>query len=42
MAKFKVHDMYSKTGLKKVAKTMKDHLSLKAKGFSHTMPKKKK
>jgi len=27
--------MYSKTGIKKVAKTMKDHLSLKKKGYSH-------
>ena len=27
--KFKVHNMYSKTGIKKVAKTMSDHLSLK-------------
>jgi hypothetical protein len=37
MAKaFKVHKMYSKTGLVKTAKTMKDHLALKKKGYSHT------
>jgi|TARA_R100000935_G_scaffold23665_1_gene43065 hypothetical protein len=42
MAKFKVHNMYSKTGVKKVAKTMAAHLGLKAKGWTHTMPKKKK
>jgi len=41
MAKaFKIHNMYSKTGIKKVAKTMKDHLVLKKKGYNHT-PKKK-
>tara|TARA_R110001592_G_scaffold100828_1_gene285808 strand:+ start:928 stop:1056 length:129 start_codon:yes stop_codon:yes gene_type:complete len=39
--KFKAHNMYSKTGLKKVAKTMKDHLALKKKGYSHS-PKNKK
>ena len=39
--KFKVHNMYSKSGIKKVAKTMKDHLALKKKGYNHT-PKKKK
>ena len=33
---FKVHKMYSKTGLVKTAKTMKDHLALKKKGYSHT------
>ena len=43
MAKgFKVHNMYSKTGATKVAKTMKDHLALKKKGYSHTKAKKKK
>jgi|TARA_R100000935_G_scaffold43999_1_gene66665 hypothetical protein len=42
MAKtFKVHNMYSKTGIKKIAKTIKEHLSLKKKGYSHTKPKKK-
>jgi hypothetical protein len=41
MAKaFKIHNMYSKTGIKKVAKTIKDHLALKKKGYNHT-PKKK-
>jgi hypothetical protein len=34
MAKFKVHNMYSKTGTKKVVKTMKEHLSLKKKGYT--------
>ena len=29
--KFKVHNMYSKTGVKKIARTMKDHLALKKK-----------
>jgi len=33
---FKVHNMYSKTGVKKVAKTMSQHLSLKKKGYTHT------
>ncbi len=33
--KFKVHNMYSKTGNPRIAKTMKDHLSLKKKGYSH-------
>jgi len=36
---FKIHNMYSKTGLKKVAKTMKEHLSLKKKGYTHTKKK---
>jgi hypothetical protein len=40
--KFKVHKMYSKSGTVKTAKTMKEHLSLKKKGWSHTKPKKKK
>jgi hypothetical protein len=33
--------MYSKTGIKKVAKTMKQHLALKKKGYTHTKPKNK-
>ena len=33
--KFKVHNMYSKTGIVKKANTMKDHLSLKKKGYNH-------
>ena len=33
--KFKVNNMYSKTGIKKVAKTMSDHLSLKKRGYNH-------
>ncbi len=36
MKKFKAHNMYSKTGMKKVAKTMKQHLALKKKGYTHT------
>jgi hypothetical protein len=36
MAKFKIHNMYSKSGVKKVAKTVKQHLSLKKKGYTHT------
>lgn len=39
--KFKAHKMYSKSGALKVAKTLKDHLSLKKKGYTHTKPKKK-
>ena len=40
MAKaFKVHKMYSKKGLVKTANTMKQHLALKKRGYSH---KKKK
>lgn len=38
-AKFKVHNMYGKTGIKKVAKTMADHLALKKKGYTHTKKK---
>lgn len=41
MKKVKAHNMYSKTGIKKVAKTMKEHISLKKKGYKHTPPKKK-
>jgi len=40
--KFKAHPMYSKSGKMIMAKSMKDHLSLKAKGYSHTKPKNKK
>tara|TARA_R110000744_G_scaffold285777_1_gene397124 strand:- start:2385 stop:2507 length:123 start_codon:yes stop_codon:yes gene_type:complete len=38
---FKIHNMYSKTGLVKKAKTMKEHLSLKKKGYNHSKPKTK-
>lgn len=31
--------MYSKTGVKKEAKTMKEHLSLKKKGYTHSKKK---
>lgn len=40
--KFKPHMMYSKSGRGVMARTIKDHLSLKAKGYTHTKPKKKK
>lgn len=32
---FKIHNMYSKTGIKKVARTMAQHLALKKKGYTH-------
>ncbi len=34
-AKFKPHKMYSKDRIVKMAKTMKEHLDLKGKGFNH-------
>ena len=34
--KFKVHNMYSKTGIKKVASTLAQHNALKKKGYTHT------
>ncbi|MHA2085457.1 MAG: hypothetical protein ACXABD_17005 [Candidatus Thorarchaeota archaeon] len=37
---FKAHPMY-KGNKMKMAKTMKDHLSLKKQGYTHTKPKKK-
>ena len=37
--KFKVHNMYSETGVKKVAKTLKEHLALDKKGYSHSKKK---
>lgn len=39
--KFKVHKMYSKSGIVKTAKTSADHNRLKKLGYSHTKPKKK-
>jgi hypothetical protein len=39
---FKPHMMYPKTGKPVMAFTKKKHLALKAKGFTHTKPKKKK
>ena len=39
--KFKPHKMFSKTGVTKMATTMKQNLSLKNKGYTHTKPKKK-
>lgn len=38
---FKPHKMYSKSGQVKMAKTNKEHLALKAKGWGHTKPKAK-
>jgi hypothetical protein len=35
---FKAHPMYSKSGKMIIAKTMKEHLSLKKKGYSHKKP----
>ena len=34
--KFKVHKMYSKTGIVKTAKTMADHNKFKKLGYNHT------
>ena len=42
MKKYKAHKMYSKTGAVKTAKTMKDHLTLKKKGWGHKKTIKKK
>jgi len=39
--KFKVHKMYKGTKVA-TAKTMKEHLALKKKGYTHTKPKSKK
>ena len=40
--KFKKHNMYSKSGVTKVDKTLKEHLSLKKKGFTNEKKKKNK
>jgi hypothetical protein len=37
--KYKQHKMYKGKKIE-TAKTLKEHLSLKAKGYSHTKPKK--
>ena len=34
--KFKIHKMFSKTGIVKMAKTMEEHNRLKARGYTHT------
>ena len=39
--KFKPHMMYPKKGAAVNAPTMKKHLELKGKGYSHTKPKAK-
>ena len=36
---FKTHKMYGKKGIVKFVKTMKEHLALKEKGYSHTKKK---
>ena len=33
--KFKPHNMYSKGGIVKFVKTMREHLALKKKGYDH-------
>tara|TARA_B100001057_G_C22426656_1_gene785729 strand:- start:473 stop:592 length:120 start_codon:yes stop_codon:yes gene_type:complete len=33
--KFKVHKMYSKSGMVKMARTMADHNRLKKQGYTH-------
>ena len=38
--KFKVHNMYSKTGIKRVAKTEAEHNALERRGYGHTPVKK--
>ena len=38
---FKPHMMYSKAGKGVMPKTKAQHLALKAKGYTHTKPKKK-
>jgi len=38
---FKIHKMYGKDGTVKTAETMKEHLSLKKKGFNHDKRRKK-
>ena len=38
---FKIHKMYGKEGEVKTAKTMKEHLALKKKGFNHDKRRKK-
>ena len=38
---FKIHKMYSKSGIVKTAKTMKEHLALKKRGFNHDKRRKK-
>jgi len=35
MAKFKIHKMYSKSGIVKKADTMGEHLELKGRGYNH-------
>jgi|TARA_R110002167_G_scaffold344034_1_gene553219 hypothetical protein len=37
--KFKSHNMYSKSGATVKAATMKQHLALKKKGYTHTKKK---
>jgi len=37
--KFKPHNMYSKSGIVKFVKSIKEHLALKKKGYNHTKTK---
>tara|TARA_R110000744_G_scaffold232375_1_gene350505 strand:- start:26 stop:148 length:123 start_codon:yes stop_codon:yes gene_type:complete len=37
---FKIHKMYSKDGEVETAKTMKQHLALKEKGYNHNKTRK--
>ena len=41
-AKFKKHEMHSKSGITKIAETKKEHLELKSKGYGHKSPLKLK
>ena len=41
LKKIKKHNMYSKTGVKKVVTTLAQHNALKKKGYTHTKRKKK-
>ena len=36
--KFKIHKMFSKTGIVKIAKTMADHNRVKKQGYNHKKP----
>jgi len=35
MAKFKIHNMYSKSGIVEKANTKAEHLELKGRGYNH-------
>ena len=42
IAKFKKHNMFSKSGKVEVAETKKEHLALQKQGYGHESPAKKK